>query len=122
MTLKHLRDQTNGKPHSARNWNGIATDPRPVMVLARKNKTIITPTRRANLMETTANYNTGHIVLAVLGGALAGAATALLLAPKTGRDTRHQLDGYLDTAKEKVALVPEAFRSAGAAAMDTMSQ
>ena len=31
------------------------------------------------------------LFLAFLGGALAGAATGLLLAPKTGEDTRQQL-------------------------------
>ena len=71
-------------------------------------------------MERSGKYGTGHIVLAVLGGALAGAAVALLVAPKSGRETRRQLNGYLEAAKEKVALIPEALKSAGHAAQETM--
>ena len=57
-----------------------------------------------------------------MGGAAAGAAVALLMAPKSGRETRRQLGGYLETAKEKVSLIPEALKSAGRAIGETMSE
>jgi gas vesicle protein len=79
-------------------------------------------TQQEEPMKETGKYNTGHIVLAVLGGAAAGAAVALLMAPKSGRETRHQLDGYFETAKEKVSRIPEAIISAATAAEETMSQ
>jgi len=73
-------------------------------------------------MEATSKYNFGHVFLAAVGGALAGAAAALLLAPKSGVATRRQLNGYLETAKEEVSRIPEHIRSAGAAAKEKMSQ
>lgn len=63
-----------------------------------------------------------HLVLATLGGAAAGAAVALLLAPKSGRETRQQLNGYIEATKDKVSRMPEAIRTAGHAAQETMSK
>ena len=73
-------------------------------------------------MDQAGRYGTGHIALAVVGGALAGAAVALLVAPKSGRETRRQLEGYLDTARERASRVPEALRSAGLAVKDRIAQ
>ncbi|PJB37381.1 MAG: hypothetical protein CO108_21335 [Deltaproteobacteria bacterium CG_4_9_14_3_um_filter_63_12] len=74
-----------------------------------------------NSMEQSNGYHTGHLVIGIASGVLVGAAIALLVAPKSGRDTRHQIDGYFSSAKEKAARVPEAFRSAGSAALETLT-
>jgi hypothetical protein len=72
-------------------------------------------------MESNSGYNAGHLLLAVMSGALAGAGVAFLLAPKSGRDTRRQLSGYLGDVTNTVSRVPEALRSAGHAAQDAIS-
>jgi gas vesicle protein len=72
-------------------------------------------------MEHTNGYSSGHIILAALGGAIAGAGIALLLAPKSGQETRDQLAGYVGTARDTVSRVPEAFRAAGHAAKEAIA-
>lgn len=47
-------------------------------------------------------FSPGAVGLAFLSGALIGAAAALLLAPKTGRETRDQLRGYARRAEDGV--------------------
>ena len=46
-------------------------------------------------------FGFGTIMLALLGGAAAGAAFALLNAPRTGIETREQLRGYMEDGKGK---------------------
>jgi len=53
-------------------------------------------------MEREDSYVEGLIV-AFVGGALIGAAAGLLLAPKSGRDTRATLKEYAHKAEEEVA-------------------
>ena len=72
-------------------------------------------------METEGRYGTGTVFLAVLGGAAVGAVAALLLAPRSGRETRSQIVGYVDTAKETLARVPGALRVASEAAQEAMA-
>lgn len=68
-----------------------------------------------------------QLMLAVLGGAAAGAAVALLTAPKSGRETRVQirealretrdtLTSAIDDGTQKVRHLPGAAKSAGVAA------
>ena len=73
-------------------------------------------------MEPTGKYSTGDIFLAVIGGSLLGAITAILLAPKSGSDTRHQIAEYIDEAKHTISQVPKAIKSASHAAKETLSQ
>jgi gas vesicle protein len=47
-------------------------------------------------------FSPGAVGLAFLSGALIGAAAALLLAPKSGRETREQLRGYARKAEDGV--------------------
>ena len=42
------------------------------------------------------------VLLAFVGGGMAGAAVALLLAPQSGRESRAQLRGYARKAEENV--------------------
>lgn len=64
------------------------------------------------------NYNAGSIILSFFVGGLVGAGIALLLAPKTGQETREQIkrlaedakdkaDSYIDQAKSKATEVLE---------------
>lgn len=52
-------------------------------------------------------YSAGHLALAFLGGAAAGAITALLLAPRSGAETREQIAQRASTARDDLAHVPE---------------
>lgn len=47
-------------------------------------------------------FSPGAVGLAFLSGALIGVAAALLLAPKSGRETREQLRGYARKAEDGV--------------------
>ena len=42
------------------------------------------------------------VALAFLGGAIAGAVASILLAPKSGEETRRALKGYASKAEEEV--------------------
>jgi gas vesicle protein len=47
-------------------------------------------------------YGTGSIFLSFLLGGIVGAAVALLLAPESGRDTRHKIKEFAGDMKDKV--------------------
>jgi len=57
-------------------------------------------------------YSGLGIFFAFLGGAVAGAATALLLAPASGEETREKLLDYANQGKDKVSRMPKAIASA----------
>jgi len=46
-------------------------------------------------------YTTGSILLSFLLGGLVGAGFALLLAPQSGRETRHRIREFSDDVREK---------------------
>jgi len=54
--------------------------------------------------------------LAFLGGTLIGGTAALLLAPRSGAETRKRITGAVDDAKEAAARMPHAMREASSAA------
>jgi gas vesicle protein len=49
------------------------------------------------------SYGGGHLLAAFLAGAAAGAVTALLLAPKSGAETREAIKGYVKEGADKVS-------------------
>ncbi|HVZ49662.1 MAG TPA: YtxH domain-containing protein [Gemmatimonadaceae bacterium] len=57
-----------------------------------------------------------HMLLAVLGGAAAGAAVALLVAPRSGRETRAAIGEYVRDGKEKARNFPPAVKAGANAA------
>lgn len=59
------------------------------------------------------------VFLAFVGGAAAGAAVALLMAPSSGEETREKLLGYANQGKDSVTRVPQALKSAYAQASET---
>lgn len=69
---------------------------------------------------------TGSVLLAFLTGAALGGVVALLLAPRSGPETRRRLVELSDEAKEKLGKVPVAVREAEKAAVsafnDTMKK
>lgn len=61
------------------------------------------------------------LFLAFVGGALVGGTAALLLAPRTGADTRRRLTGAVDDTRDVAARVPRAIREASSAAQAAFS-
>jgi gas vesicle protein len=64
----------------------------------------------------------GHLLLAVLGGAAAGAAAAYLTAPRSGLESRRRLLAVADETRDTVQRVPEALRKATEAARDAFNE
>jgi gas vesicle protein len=61
------------------------------------------------------------LFLAFLGGALAGGAAALVLAPRSGPETRRRIAGAVDHGKELASRVPQAVRDASSAAQSAFT-
>jgi gas vesicle protein len=64
----------------------------------------------------------GHLLLALLGGAAAGAAAAYLTAPRPGAESRRRLQAAADDARVTVSRVPAALRKATEAARDAFDE
>lgn len=60
--------------------------------------------------------------LTFLGGAAAGALAALLLAPKAGRDVRHDIVETAQRGANKARLVPGAVKEASGAAKEAFGE
>jgi gas vesicle protein len=63
----------------------------------------------------------GGVILAFLAGAAIGGVAALLLAPRSGEQTRKRLHELSEEAKEKMGRVPTALRDAEKAAVGTFT-
>lgn len=66
-------------------------------------------------------FNTGHIVVAFLGGAAAGAAVTALTAPQSGPRTRRQIAGTFDRNRERANRLPGAMEHASEAAREAFT-
>jgi gas vesicle protein len=56
------------------------------------------------------------LVLAFIGGALVGGSAALLLAPRSGAETRRRITGAVGNTREVASRMPGAIREASTAA------
>jgi gas vesicle protein len=64
------------------------------------------------------NFNSAHLLLAFLGGAVTGAAVAYLTTPKSGAETRQWISESLASRRDEIARLPPALRAAYDAATD----
>ncbi|MFH7326487.1 YtxH domain-containing protein [Desulfurivibrio sp. C05AmB] len=64
------------------------------------------------------NCNSGLTVLSFLAGAVTGAAIALLVAPKSGRETREMLAGYGEEIRDKCRHLPDEVREHAGSAVE----
>jgi gas vesicle protein len=67
-------------------------------------------------------FGFGHILLAAVTGAAAGAAVAYLTAPASGDESRRRLRAAVDDSKHGIASVPTALRRATEAARDAFNE
>lgn len=63
-------------------------------------------------------FNAGHILLALFGGAIAGAGVAYLTAPYSGEETRTRMRGMAHDTNATAHRMPDAVRKATEAARD----
>ena len=63
-------------------------------------------------MSENSRYTGAHLLAAFLGGAIAGAAIALLTTPQSGRETREQIRGLSGEVRDKAGRIPHAVRDA----------
>jgi len=68
------------------------------------------------------NFTGGHLIVAAVAGAVLGAGIALLLAPKSGKETREWLAKYLQESKDIARRLPEALKQASSAAEATLAK
>ena len=72
-------------------------------------------------MSQQSRYNGNHVIMALIGGAAAGVAVGYLTAPKSGRESRKQLRGYVQGGVDQGRAVPSALMEAGGAARDAFA-
>ena len=73
-------------------------------------------------MNERSGYSGFEVLTAFIGGALAGAVTALLLAPKSGRETRQQIADTWTQGRDYTKRIPSAVKDAGGAAKEAFSK
>ena len=67
-------------------------------------------------------FGFGHVLLAALTGAAAGAAAAYLTAPASGEESRRRLRDAVEGTKDGVGRMPLALRRATEAAREAFSE
>lgn len=79
-------------------------------------------TVRENTIIEHRGFGLGHVLLALLGGAAAGAAVALLTAPRSGAESRRRIRELADDTQDSVTRLPAAVRKASIAAREAFNQ
>ena len=64
------------------------------------------------------NCSAGIAVISFLAGTVIGAGVALLVAPRTGEETREILKGYGNDLREKGSRIPEHIKDSAESAID----
>jgi gas vesicle protein len=64
----------------------------------------------------------GHLLVALLGGAAAGAAVAYLTAPRSGVESRRRIQAMANGARDTAERLPVAVRKATEAARDAFEE
>lgn len=72
--------------------------------------------------ETRTGFGAGGVVLAFLSGTLAGVVAALLLAPRSGEETRERIGGAVEHTGEQVRRARLAAREAAVAAREAFTE
>ncbi len=67
-------------------------------------------------------FGFGHVLLALLGGAAAGATAVYLTAPRSGTDSRRRLRTLADDTKESALRLPVAVARATEAAREAFNE
>jgi gas vesicle protein len=75
-----------------------------------------------NANETSRGPGFGHLFIALLGGAAAGAAVAYLTAPRSGAESRERIQALAEDTRDTVGRVPEALRKATQAAREAFNE
>lgn len=73
-------------------------------------------------VESRKGLGAGGVIATFVGGALCGSIAALLLAPKSGSETRKLIGDTVGRQKERVTRLGSAAREAGAAAKEAFSE
>jgi len=64
----------------------------------------------------------GHLLIAMLGGAAAGAAVVYLTAPRSGAESRRRITAIADDARDTAVRIPVALVKATEAARDAFNE
>jgi gas vesicle protein len=72
--------------------------------------------------ETSRGPGFGHLVIALLGGAAAGAAVAYFTAPRSGAESRRRIQSLAEDTRDTVGRVPVALRKATEAAREAFNE
>lgn len=67
-------------------------------------------------------FGAGHVFVALLAGAAAGAVWAYFTAPRSGAESRRRLRSVSNDARDTVTHLPQALRKATEAAKDAFQQ
>jgi gas vesicle protein len=72
--------------------------------------------------ETSRGPGFGHLFIALLGGAAAGAAVAYFTAPRSGAESRRRIQSLAEDTRDTVGRVPLALRKATEAAREAFNE